>query len=147
MNRLRNPCALPRTREPASGAPGRPPESALVLGAAVDRLAVGHDDELERQLEQLAQRGQDALLVPVRRPDAKLAIWRGQPVGEDKGALLGQVERGLLAPATVVERPQPARQLAPRSDRHELGLRDVVAEEEIRAKSPDAVPLDEAVDV
>jgi hypothetical protein len=72
--------------------PGRNLEGALVGGAAVDRVAVRDDHVLERKLEQVAERRQGSLLMPGRRPDTQLAVRRGQRVGEDERALLGQPE-------------------------------------------------------
>ena len=119
--------APPRCLSPA----GRALERPLVRGAVVQRLAVRDDHVLERELEQRAQRRKRPLLVPRRRPDAQLAAGRGQRVGEDERALLRQPERRLVAAAAVVERDEAARKLAPRLDRLELGLRDVVREEEL----------------
>src|SRR5881392_1800225 len=45
-------------------------QGALKFGARVHGLAMRHDYVLERQLQQFAQRGQDAFLVPWRGPDA-----------------------------------------------------------------------------
>jgi hypothetical protein len=56
----------------------------------VHRLAVGDEDVLEGQLEQRAERGQDALAVPWGVPDPEHAVGRGEAVGEDEGPLLGQ---------------------------------------------------------
>ena len=39
---------------------------------------MGDDHVLERQLEELAERREGALLVPGRRPDAELALGRGR---------------------------------------------------------------------
>ena len=58
---------------------------------------------LEGKLEQLPQRRERPLLVPRRRPDAQLAVRRGERVREDERALLGEPERGLVPAAPVVE--------------------------------------------
>ena len=77
----------------------------------------------------------------------RLAAALGEGVGEDDGPLLGQPERRFVATASVVERDQAARQLAPGLDRLEVGLGDVVAPEEARAEGSGAVALDDPVDV
>jgi len=89
-------------------APGRELEGSLVGVAAVHRFAVRDDHELERKLEQGVQRGQNSLLVPLARPDAKLAARRRQPVREDERALFGQPERRLVVPSSVVEGDEAA---------------------------------------
>ncbi|WP_157592669.1 hypothetical protein [Solirubrobacter soli] len=102
---------------------------------------------LERQREQLPQRGEDASLVQRRVPHAQLAVRRGQRIGEHERALLGQVDRRLHHPAAVVERLQSARELVAGADLLELGLRDVVAPEQHGPERADAVPAHEQVDV
>ena len=87
------------------------------------------------------------LLVPRRRPDAQLALRRGERVGEDERPLLGEPDRRLVAAAAVVEREEPARQLVAGLDPLQLGLRNVVPPEEVRPVGAGAVALDEAVDV
>ena len=122
-------------------------ERGLEIRSRVDRLAVRDQHVLEVQLEQLAQRRQRARRVLRRGPHAQLAAGRGQPVGEDERALLGQVERRLHHPAAVVEREQPAGQLVAGAHRLELDLRDVAAPEQRRAERAGAVPAHEQVDV
>src|SRR5947209_18031239 len=85
--------------------PGRQLERALEGGAIVHRLAVRDDHVLERQVEQRAEGLQRTLLVR-RRPDAEPAVGRGERVGEDGRALLGEPGAGLLAAAAVVQRHQ-----------------------------------------
>jgi hypothetical protein len=113
----------------------------------VQRLAVRDDHTLERQVEQRTQRGQDALLVPRRRPDEELALGRSERVREDKSPVLRHPDRRLVPAAPVVEGDEPARQLRAGQDGLELRLRDVVAEEEIRAERACAVAPSEEVDV
>ncbi|MEJ7568110.1 MAG: hypothetical protein WKF41_07580 [Gaiellaceae bacterium] len=105
------------------------------------------DYMLERKLEQLAQCRQRPFLVPRGRPDPELAVLCGQRVGEDKGALLGQPDRRLVATAAVVEGDGAARQLGSRLDPLELRLRDVLPPEEVRPVGARAVAPDEQVDV
>lgn len=87
------------TRSPrrALAGPGGAGEGALVFGPGVDWLAVRDDHMLEGKLQQSAQRRQCAFLVGRRLPDAQLAAWRGQGVGEDDSALLGEPQRRLVA--------------------------------------------------
>ena len=118
--------------------PGRQFERPLERRPVVDRLAVGHDDVLERQVEHGAQGREHALLVPRRAPDAEHSPALSERVGEDKRALLGEPERRFVPAAPVVERDQAPRQLAPGLDRLEVGFGDVVAPEEARAEGPDA---------
>ena len=72
---------------------------------------------------------------------------RGQRVREHERALLREPERRLVAAAAVVERDQASRQLRARLDRLELGLRDVLAPEQVRPEGAGAVAADEEVDV
>ena len=105
------------------------------------------DDVLERQLEQCAERRQHAILVPWRSPDPQLAGSLGQRVGEHERPLFGHPQGRLGAPAPVVQRLEPARQPRTRLQPVELGLRDVVAPEQVWAECPGAVAPDEDVDV
>ena len=75
---------------------------------------------LERKLEEVAERGQSALLVPGRVPDAELSSRGGQRVREDERALLWEPERRLVAAAAVVERDEPTGKLALRLESLEL---------------------------
>ena len=97
-------------------------------------LAVGDDHVLEGELEQLAERGQDALFVPRRPPHAELAAGCGQRVGEDERPLLRKPEGRLVATAAVVERDEPAGELAIRLEPLELGLWRVARPEEVGPK-------------
>ena len=83
--------------------------------------------------------GSVALLVPRRRPDAQLAVRRVSASANTSAALLREPQRRLVAAAAVVERDEAARQLAPRLDRLELGLRDVLPVEDVRPEGARAV--------
>src|SRR5260370_6390171 len=82
-----------------------------------------------------------------RRPDAQLAPWRRQRVGENEGALVGQPNRGLVAAGSVVESNQPPWKLVARLDDLKFGLGDVLAKEEARAEPASAIAEHEKIDV
>src|SRR5205807_1727028 len=137
----------PRVRISWLTGPGRQFERTLVRRTVVQRLAVRDDHVLERQVEQRAERREHARLVPRRPPDEELAGTLRQRVGEDERPLLGEPERRLVAPASVIERLETAGQYRARFDRLEVGFRDVGAPEEVRPERTGAVPADEEVDV
>src|SRR3954454_22622407 len=104
----------------ALAAPRLELQRTLERRAVVHRLAVRDDHALERELEQLPERGQRARLVPRRRPHTQLAVRRGQRVREHERALLREPKGRLVAAAAVVERDEATRPLRPRLDRLEL---------------------------
>ena len=90
----RSPCGCEGAPSRASPADdlahvGRKLERPFERGSVVDRLAVGDDHVLEREVEQLPEGGKHALFVPGRAPDHELAVPLRQRVGEDDRALLG----------------------------------------------------------
>ena len=101
----------PRVRISWLTGPGRQFERTLVRRTVVQRLAVRDDHVLERQVEQRAERREHARLVPRRPPDEELAGTLRQRVGEDERPLLGEPERRLVAPASVIERLETAGRL------------------------------------
>jgi hypothetical protein len=82
-----------------------------------------------------------------RRPDSQFAPRRGQRVGENEGALLGQPKRRLVAAPSVVECDDPSRKLAAGLDELQVSLGDVLAKEEARAKRAGFIAADEQIDV
>ena len=88
-----------------------------------------------------------ALLVPGRRPHAQRSAEAAHGVGEDEGALLGQVERA--SPWRRARRTAPAGRRAARRRAGPARARcaGCVAPEELRAERARAVPAHEEVHV
>jgi hypothetical protein len=119
----------------------------LVCGAGVYGLTVRDDDALEREVQQGAQGGQRPLLMRGRRPDTQFAPRRGQRVGENECALLGQPKRRLVAAPSVVECDDPSRKPAAGLDELQVSLGDVFTKKEARAKRAGIIAADEQIDV
>ena len=68
------------------------------------------------------------------RPRRAARSLRRQRVGEDDGALLGEPQRRLVAATPVVKGDEASRKLAAGLDELQVGLGDVLAKEETRAK-------------
>ena len=127
--------------------PGGEIECAFISRARVHGLTMRDDDALERKLQQRAQGWQRALLMSWRCPDTQFTPRRGQRVGEDEGALLGEPQRRLIAAPSVVESEEPAGELAPGLDELQVSLGDVLAKKEARAKRSGFIAADEQIDV
>jgi len=82
-----------------------------------------------------------------RCPDAQLASLRGQSVGENDGALLGQPQRRLIAATPVVKGDEATRKLAAGLDELQVGLGDVFAKEETRAERGGMIAPREQIEV
>src|SRR6267143_3730031 len=82
-----------------------------------------------------------------RGPDTQLASLRGQRVGENESALLGQPQRRLVAAASVVESNEPSRKLAAGFDPLQVSLGDILAKEEARTERAGIVAAHEQIDV
>ena len=82
-----------------------------------------------------------------RCPNAQFASRRGQSVGEDDGALLGQPQRRLVAAASVIKREESSGKLAAGLDELEFGLGDILAKEEARAERARLIAEREEIDI
>jgi len=78
---------------------------------------------------------------------AQLTAGRGQRVGENDGALLGEPQRRLVAAASVVEGDEPSRKLAAGLDELQVSLGDVLAKKEARAEPAGTIAAHEQIDV
>jgi len=72
---------------------------------------------------------------------------RRQRVGEDDGALLGEPQRRLVAATPVVKGDEASRKLAAGLDELQVGLGDVLAKEETRAKRAGIIAAREEINV
>jgi len=82
-----------------------------------------------------------------RCPNAQLASLRGQRVGENEGALLGEPQRRLVAATSIVEGEESSRKLAARLDELQVSLGNVLAKEEARAERAGIIAACEEINV
>ncbi|OLB41233.1 MAG: hypothetical protein AUH11_00195 [Acidobacteria bacterium 13_2_20CM_57_17] len=81
------------------------------------------------------------------RPRRAARSLRRQRVGEDDGALLGEPQRRLVAATPVVKGDEASRKLAAGLDELQVGLGDVLAKEETRAKRAGIIAAREEINV
>jgi len=113
----------------------------------MDRRSMGDDDELEWQVEEGAEGGKDASIVPRGRPHSKFSVGRSESVCEDQRALFGKPERGFVAAASIIESEEAAGKFKAGVDWREVRLRDVVAEKETGTESRDGIEADKGIDI